>query len=409
MKRLSRFGPLRGPVWRTLMGMTLLLCSAARADEFDTLNFDFGKTFVYDSNVFRLNGAADPNVLLGTPKKSDTLDITSIGVRFGKSYSLQRFEFSASFIDYKYQQFNFLSFDTTNYSGAWRWSLTPRLRGNLTASQSQTLNSFIDFRAFVRNLRTDTNRRFDVEYEIDGVWRLVGALSESKNQNALPIVQTGDARNENTEAGIRYAFPSGSRITAVSRLTKGTYLNIQQPNFATLFDNKYEVREQEASLFWLFSGKSSFDARLAYYERRHPNIPQRNFSGVVGNATLNWGITGKSRFSASYVRDLGQFLTQSSSYSVGDRFILGPSWDITAKLQARARFESSSRSFLGPVGGAAATDRVDRFQTMSAGVDWAPYRWVSVSASLQNDKRSSSVAGLDFSATTATLTAQLTF
>ena len=51
----------------------------------------------------------------------------------------------------------------------------------------------------------------------------------------------------------------------------------------------------------------------------------------------------------------------------------------------------------------------DKLQSASISVDWQPYRFVTLSASLQNDKRASSLPGVDFNSTTTSLSAQLTF
>lgn len=389
----------------------VLLLTAARAwaDEFDTLNFDAGMTVVTDSNLFRLSGTADPNTVLGRPGTADRIDVTSLGVRLAKPYALQRFELSASLVDYRYDKARFLNFSAFNYNAAWRFSLTPRFKGSISSDRSETLNSFVDFRAFVRNVRTEENHRFNAEYEVDGVWRVIGGLSQSKSQNAQLFVQQQDFKSNTAEAGIKYAFPSGSTVSAVTRAQAGEYFKLGGPVAASLFDKQFNQTEQEARLFWLLSGKSSLDARLAYVDRKHLNFAQRNFSGVAGNASVNWGITGKTRLVTTVARELGSFLQASSSYTRLDRLSVGPVWEVSAKVLVRARVDVSTRDFLGPVTNTAFNGRSDTLRTLFVGMDWRPTRWVTMSASLQNDKRSSNQAGLDFVSTQATLAAQLTF
>ena len=311
----------------------LLLLGAARAwaDEFDTINFNGGVTVVNDSNLFRLSGTADPNVVLGKSSTADQIVVTSVGARLAKPYSLQRFELNASLVDYRYQSARFLNFAAFNYDAAWRWSLTPRLRGSLTADRSETLNSFVDFRAFVRNVRTEENNRFNAEYEIDGVWRLIGGASQSKIQNAQLFVQQQDFKSTAAEFGAKYACPSGSFISGLARAQAGSYFKLPQPVAASLFDNRFDQTEYEARGYWLLSGKSSLDTRLAYFERKHPTFSQRNFSGVVGNTSFNWGISGKTRLITSVSRELASFVQSasfvqpSSSYTRNDRLSVGSS------------------------------------------------------------------------------------
>ena len=410
--RMGSESLITGPsAWLALGLAMMLLFTAARAwaDEFDTLNFDAGMTVVNDSNLFRLSGTVDPNTVLGRSSTADRIDVKTLGVRLAKPYALQRFELAASLVDYRYDKATFLNFSAFNYNAAWRYSLTPRFKGSVSSDRSETLNSFVDFRAFVRNVRTEENNRFNAEYEVDGVWRVIGGVSQSKSQNAQLFVQQQDFKSNVAEAGIKVAFPSGSSVSAVTRTQAGEYFKLSGPVAASFFDNKFNQSEQEARLFWLFSGKSSLDARLAYIDRRHPNFSQRDFSGVVGNASVSWGITGKTRLVTSVARELGSFLQDSSSYTRLDRLSVGPVWELSPKAVLRARLDLSTRDFLGPVRNTPFNGRSDSLRTLVLGMDWQPRRWVTVSASLQNDKRSSNQAGLDFVSTQVTLAAQLTF
>jgi exopolysaccharide biosynthesis operon protein EpsL len=393
---------------RAALAGALLCAGTAQADEFDTLNVDIGSTFISNSDVFYLPAGADPNVVLGKPTRSDFTSVNSLGIRLAKPYSLQRFELSASFVDYRYKTFDFLNYSATNYAAAWRWSLTPRFYGNLTANRTQSLNSFLDFRTFVKNVRTEESQRFDGEFEIDGGLRAIGAVASYRVRNALLFVAQGDLEQATVEAGLRYKFPSGSQLTYVARGADGKYTNRNAPDFANVLDNKYSQSEHEVRLLWAFTGKSSLESRATFTERRHPNLPQRDYSGLGALVKLDWGITGKTRLQASVSRELASFLLPTSSYTRLDKFTLGPSWEISPKLLGRLRYEVSERTFLGPVVPVTQT-RVDTINTMYIGLDWQPRRWVTVSASLQNDRRNSNLPGLDFVSNTALLAAQLTF
>jgi len=325
-----------------------------------------------------------------------------------KPYSLQRFELSASFADYRYKTFDFLNYSATNYNGAWRWSMTPRFYGNLIASQTQSLNSFLDFRAFVKNLRTEDTQRFDGEYEIDGALRVLGAVSNYRVRNALLFVAQGDVEQVTAEAGVKYQFPSGSQLVYVARKADGSYTNRSAPDLLNLLDNKYSQAEQEVRFYWTFSGKSTLEARATYTDRRNPNVPQRDYSGLGGLVKVDWGITGKTRLQVSVSRELAAFLLTTSSYTRLDKLSFGPSWEIAPKVVGRLRYEYSERTFLGPVVPVPSI-RVDTINSTFVGIDWQPRRWVTLSASLQNDRRSSNLPGLDFVANTGLLAAQLTF
>lgn len=396
--------------WAALGAALAALPGAVSADEFDTVNVNLGSTYLYDSNLFRLPSGSDPNVALRAPSASDTLNVNSFGVALTKPYSLQRFELNANFTDYRYKNFSFLNFSAFNYNAALRWSLTPRLRGNLASTRSETLNTFADFRNFFnRNVRTESNNRIDAEYELDGVWRLTGGVTQYDAKNEQFFLAQQNFRSNAFEGGLKHAFPSGSFASAVVRATEGKYTQLAEPVAASLVDNKFEQRDYETRVFWAFSGKSSIDARAAYIDRKHPTFSQRDFSGLTGSLSVTWGMTGKSRLVGSASRDISSFVQPSSSYVRLDRVSIGPVWEVASKVVARARYDASSRSFLGAVTANPANDRVDKLRTLYVGADWQPFRWVTISVSLQNDKRTSNLVGFDFNSTMATVSAQLTF
>ena len=89
--------------------------------------------------------------------------------------------------------------------------------------------------------------------------------------------------------------------------------------------------EHEIRLIWPVTGKASIDARVGYLERKHAHFSQRDFSGFVGNFNFNWAVTGKTRITASWARDLSNSQTAnlsilpgfdafSSSYAISNRF-----------------------------------------------------------------------------------------
>ncbi|MBL8376615.1 MAG: putative exosortase B-associated extracellular polysaccharide biosynthesis transporter EpsL [Burkholderiales bacterium] len=400
----------RAKVGRMLVtGVFACACTLAAADEFDVVNFTAGATMLYDDNVFRLSGGADPNRFLGTSRRDDLLTVTSAGIRINKPVSLQRFELDASYNEFRYQRFGQLSYGAFNYLGTWRWSVTPRFNGSLSTERRQSLRSFIDFIGFVRNLRTDETTRFSAEYRLDGAWRLIGGATAYEGRNSQPFLAQQDLRQDSFEGGVRYEYASGSFLSAVVRGTSGAFINRPAPAAASLVDTGFADRELEGRMAWLFSAKSRLDARLTWLERKHDNFAQRDYSGLAGNAVLTWGVSAKTRVRTTFSRDLLSFQLASSSYNRVQRVALEPEWQVSAKVLARARVEHSTREFLGPVAVTPQNGRVDRLTGWYGGVDWQPRRYVTLSASLQGDRRSSTVPGLDFRSTQAVLSAQFTF
>ena len=193
-----------------LLSVALSASTSAWAEGADDLRLRASIGLLHDSNLFRLPSNANTQALIGRASAAETINITALGLNYNKAYSLQRVEFDLSYTDYRYQTFNYLDFAAINYRGAWRWSYTPHLHGNLSTSRNQTLNSFADFQGFnQRNVRIDSDTRADAEYELDANWRLLGGLTQYSRKNGQTLVQEGDYNSRAADAGLRYVLASG--------------------------------------------------------------------------------------------------------------------------------------------------------------------------------------------------------
>jgi len=386
--------------------LPMLLAQQALADEYDTFGIVAAESVLHDDNLFRLSSGVEPQTVLGKPGKAEDIAVSSLTVKLNKPYSLQRFELEASLIDYRYKNFSYLSYSAEPYKAAWRWSLTPRLHGNLTTDRTQTLNSFADYTGYTtRNTHTDENTRFDGLFDLTASWHLLAGAAKSISTNSHVILGQSDNHTNTAEAGIRYTFPSGSALSYVARSGRGSYSN----QSAGLVSNGYDDRENELRLLWAFTGKTSVDARLAHFERKDSHLAERDFGGLVGNLNLSWNISGKSSLTASYARELGTFQTLSSSYTTTDRFTLTPVWQFSAKTALRGRYDHAQREYLGAIAQTPANNRSDTLSIAMIAFDWQPRRALMITGSLQKEKRASNQPGLDYESNSLGVTAQLIF
>jgi exopolysaccharide biosynthesis operon protein EpsL len=403
---------LRRLFWRGIAPLLPLLFFAqpAAADAGDTINLNVSTTVQHDSNLFRLPSSADPNTVLGNPSKSEQISVTSVGFKVNKPYALQRFELEATAIDYRFQTFDYLNYTARNYAAAWRWKLTPYLYGNLTSTRNETLNNFADYTGYkTRNLNTEENRRFDGVFEISGAWRILGGVAEYTRTNTLLFTQESDSRNNTVEAGILYVFRSGSSLAYTVRTGRGEYTNLPQPIESGLFDNRFDDRENEVHLIWALTGKTSLDARVAHLERKHTHFAARDYGGNTGNCNFNWQINGNISLTASWARELSSYQDNSTSFTSTNRFSLTPFWQLSANTGLRLRYDHAQRDFRGAIVSTPLNDRVDTQSTGMISLEWQPLHMLSVSTSLQSDRRESNQTGLDYAARIASVSAQLSF
>lgn len=365
-----------------------------QADELDTLQFRAGVSAQHDSNVFLLSDTANAQAVIGTPSRSDTAVITTVGVLLNKPYSLQRFELDIHADHHRYKQFSSLDFTALNYAAAWRWSLTPALHGNLTTNQRE----FVDTSADVQNLgqvnrRTERASLFDAEYEIDGAFRVLGGFFQRTLRNSQPLTFEGDSSVKGAEAGVRYVFPSSTSLAYRFKKGSGDYPDRVASSF---FASSFKDTEHEVRLDWPLTGKTAIQARLSHVDRAHQDLAARDFSGMTGELNAIWEATGKTRVTLGLSRELGSYQTGNASYYQGYRFFIAPTWKPTEKTAVRLRYDHGVRDYKGALPGFAATNRQDTLDQASLAFEWQVIRAVKVSVSVQQDRRKSTETGLDY-------------
>lgn len=376
------------------VAMATLLSTGARADEFDTFQFKVGQSLQHDSNVFRLSDSANTAAVLGKPERSDTIAVTTVGVKVDKTYSLQRFEIDLNADRFSYRNFSNLDFTAVNYAAAWRWSLTPRFHGNLTTEQRKYVDTSADLQNFGQlNVRTDRSSLADAEYEIDGAWRAVAGFFERETTNRQALTFEGDSKVKGAEGGVRYVFPSGTSMAYRLRQGNGEYPGrTSNAQFASDFkDTEHEFR-----LDWPVTGKTTIESRVSHFDRSHEGLAARNFSGLIGQVRATWDATGKTRVIAGLGRELSSYQTNTSSYYEGYQFFLAPTWKPTAKTSVQLRYDHGVRDYKGGLPGFASLNRRDTLNTATLAFEWQPTRVITVTASAARDNRKSNEPGFDY-------------
>lgn len=382
----------------------LLVCATTPvwAQAVNTLKLTTSLTQLTDSNLFRLPVSSTANT-------AERIGIAAVGLNVNKTYSLQRLELGLNLINYKYQNFSYLSFTASNYNAAWRWALTPRLQGSLTTDHQETLNSFSETQNVnVRNQRINTNTRFDVVYELAGPWHMVGGVSQSAQTNFQPLTTGEDYSAKSANTGLRYVFTSGSTLSYTVNQANGTYLNrVASP--LTLSNDSFKQTDNTLRLHWVLSGQSTADISAAHIRRTHPQFAQRDFSGLNTSVNFNWVMTGKTALAASWGRELSSYQTSNTNYIQTDRLSLGPVWQVSPKTGVRLRYEVAQLDYLNSPTGLAATQRSDTTRDTTLSFEWQPHQRIALSASLQKSLRVSNLPNLDFDSNQVIISAQFSY
>ena len=387
------------------------LAQSAVADQYDTLNLVMSDSLTYDANVFRTPDSIGPQP--GFSTKSDNINVSNVGLRINKPYAQQRFQFDATKSMTRYKTFSFLDSEALNYRGAWLWALTPHLTGTLSTDRAQSQIPFTQIGGTQSNVRTTNSRNFNLDGWVSGAWHLLAGVGQTESKTEQAILSLPSSRSNRVEAGLRYAAASGNSVTFTQRSITADVIN-QPLDPVNLIDTNYRDTESELKVNWKPSGHSTIDSSLTRKERRNEHFAQRDFSGYAGELRYGWTPTGKLQFNLVASRTILPYAAfgntiQNSTYQVNQALSLGSVWQVHAKTAVRLNFVRTLSDYRGPVFAVTGPAQHDDFRSAQLGVDWAVTRYLSLSASLQRDRRSSNVARLEFTDTVATVSAALTF
>lgn len=390
------------------MAIIALTAPPCHADALDVVNVVAGVSSKYDDNLFRLPSGQDTSALTGRTERGDRVLTSFAGLRVDQPYSLQRFKLDLTWTAYRFQNFDYLDFDAKEYRAAWLWSLTPYLKGTLSADRKQQLNDFRDYRSYTAaNIRTTENRVFDADWSPHGNWHLLAGFRQMEQTNSQVFNEDADVKVNGVNAGLKYQFPSGSSVTWMTTVRQGQFTK-RALNAGSLLDTGYDERESEARLEWLASERSRFNLRTSHLDRTHDHFDQRDFDGWTGRLEYMWSPSAKLRLNASAARELASYQTTESSYSQNDSVGLALGYEVSPKVKVNLNGSLYERRYLGD-GVVSNIGRVDTGSSVMLGADWTPLRSLKFSASVQQNRRQANVAGADFEGNIAEVSAQILF
>lgn len=349
-------------------------------------------------------------------KSSDVIRSETVGLKFDKGYSLQRFTVDAKVTDYNYRNNSYLDYTGKNLNAAWLWSLSPSFYGKFSAGRVDSLNSFVDFVPMAasqrRNIRTTQTDRLDAEWEAMGPWHLIGSAARYSQHNSQIFIQDDSYWTRIGEAGVKYVTSATNSISLVRRWTTGNYARSADPS--TEMESGFSQTDNEVRVFWQPTFKTSVTSRISRLDRRSDQFAVRDYSGYVGSVNLNWNATDKLSLLASIRRDLNPFqnlsstTTSFSSFYASDVYTLSPTWNLTEKTSLSLSYGIEHRDYRGTIVNGVPM-RNDRLHTIGVIADWKPRKSIDVNLSYLRQTRDSNQTDFNFSANTLFLSALLNF
>jgi len=356
-----------------------------------------GAGATYDDNLFRLPAGQTPTGLRSA-SRSDFFWNAFVDGQAYLPVSRQVLRAGLTLATNGYQNYSFLNYQAVNGSAAWDWRIGSRFSGTLSYTQLQALSSFIDLRSFVRNINTVRIASAENEFWMLPDWHLTAGVASTRVDNSDEALSFAKLDETAADAGIKYVTYAQNYVKLYWREAWGKYPD-QQVVAGSFFDNRYDQTDVTLEYFQAPTGASQVIARLAYTERRSPNLPQRNFSGPTGRLSWVYAATGKLGFEALGRREIGAYTDLVSNYIVTDAVGVTPYWRVTGKLRVDASVERQRRDYRGDPSFVLTNQPAEHdlltFWRLSTTYDLA-FRWKAV-AGWQHSSRSSNVHGLGFS------------
>jgi Uncharacterized protein conserved in bacteria (DUF2320). len=363
------------------------------------------------ANAFQLRAGVgvehDTNVLRQPTAVSDTIVNASVGLKFDRRYSLQRLRADIEASTYRYQDQSSLNYSTLNYSAGWDWSITPRLHGVISADRKQFRETTADVLSGINRVgrRTERNELAEGIYELGAAWRVLAGVSHTSAKSTEPNTFDASPTVRSAHVGVGYELGSGTSLTARLRRGDGHYTD---PSVGAATG---DFHENEAALLlkWPVTAKTAVEARLGHLDRTHDSAPQRDFSGFVGDATVNWEITGKTRLLASVARDLSATGLATGGHVRSNRAWVQPVWKPTVHTAVNLRYEHISRTWSDVPAGSLDQGRHETIRNALIGFDWEPRPSLLVSTSIRSERLKSNLFFSGYRATIYGIAAKVYF
>ena len=395
------------------LGLCTFSIDSAHGDEGDLFTPSvFGSTH-YDSNFFRLSDDPTSVRLDGsrttvTNQGSASTRTAGVGLKIEKSYGLQDLFFEATVTRFSYT--NLKSLDATGHdiNGHYDFKVTPAIGGSLTYKSTAAPADFADtgFQT-ISNIRTSTLKKLDTDWLAGAALHPRISVSEESSDSNLPLFQLENSTTRSVSGSLIYLFPSNNTVEAYFRKARGSYQDLLPDPTLTLATS-FNERQAGTRVLWIFNSLSTLTADGGYLARTHEGLSQRNFSGFVGNLSLAYQVTGKTRLQLFVSRQLYSSQSDISSYALEKTAVLSATWAATNAIKVIPALQYSDRNFLG----APTIVPIELRQVTRAGtleVRWNPFRQLDIAAIVGHESRAATLSGYQYTNRSGEVNAKLHF
>jgi exopolysaccharide biosynthesis operon protein EpsL len=395
-----------GASGKALAAGALIAAQPAAALWNDRIELFASEAVTWDSNIFRVSDRLDPQATIGSSSRSDRILVHSLGATMDIPVSLQRFQAGYTWFAQRYDRFDQLDFNGHTARANWLWAVTPRMTGDIGASESKALANFAIFRGTTRDIVTSREAHANGNFEITPSWIGYAGFTAAERKHDDPARSINDVRSNAIEGRLSYVSPADNRLGVSLRREEG-----KAPDETLLlgvpFDNGYRQNSVGVVGRWQVTGNSRFDGRVDYVRRDYDQFTERDYSGPTFRVSHNWTPTGKLTIVTTAMREIAPLDDIQTTFVLVTGASVKPKWSLTEKITVQGSAEYTRWEYRAnpTIGG----DYEHRVRSLGVGIAYRPLRTVLLQAGLLREQRTSTLADADYTANVATLEARIGF
>jgi exopolysaccharide biosynthesis operon protein EpsL len=350
----------------------------------------------YDSNLFRLSDAVDPQTAIGTSDKSDFIYRLGAGGKYELRQSRQKFIAEANVAEYKFQNFDNLDNTSNNLRGEWQWQVGNDWSGDLGASHRRYLESFANFQQNVRDMVEQDRIYGTANYLLHSQLKFTLDVDWYDTQHGDQTRDVLDYKLNNTAFTVVWVTPAQNTVGLQYRNADARYPNRETVG-TTPIQNDYTEDEYSLVAHWRLGGASEAIARIGHTERKFEQAPTRNFSEPTWRLTYRWQPTGKTALEFSTWRELAEFQDLTANYARITGISVVPTWSIAPKVVLRGKISLQTLNYVGDPGVFAVTNhREDKDRLYQLSALWTPLRLTELTLTVESGRRTSNQVFADY-------------
>ncbi|HXD06927.1 MAG TPA: outer membrane beta-barrel protein [Burkholderiaceae bacterium] len=337
--RTTRLRRIPSPLRASALAAVTALGTGIAAAEPNPFYFRATETITHDDNIERVNDAR---------AISDWLSATNLAAGIDQAYGRQKFKAEIGGTHNAYRDTSRLDNNGYNVFGDWLWEAGDRWSGEARLGSSRALANF-DESGVVRsqdaNLEKVNSGLFKARYGLVSLWAIEGGVDAYTVRYSQPEFQDRDRDSGAVNLGVLYRPRETTQFGAGYRRTKGEYKHTFLPASGTIGKDEYHRDDIDLTTRLDLSGINTISARLSFTDEKHDGDPTRDYSGLTGDATWEYRITGKTTFTTQIARetgaatifDIGGVGGYISDARVSTRIGFGAKWEATAKITVIGR------------------------------------------------------------------------